>query len=311
MKKSPNLLTEGPSKVNPSSDNALRDYLINIGQYDVLTAEQEIELARRYRENGDLKAREQLINHNLKLVISIAKKYKNAHLSLHDLICEGNIGLITAVDRFNPDLGHRFSTCAVPWIKQAILKALGDNGRSIRLPAHITALMKKYREAINALVANNEVISDEKIAKMINTDVEKVAILRTYKHDAISLSTPIGMDGNGRTTTLEDLYAEGADGNSNGSASNPVIEQTEQNLLHEAIIKALKGLKGKDADRTAKIIKLRYGIQEEEDDGIIYDGNEHTLEEIGQMLNLTRERVRQIEKKALAELKEALKSHQG
>ena len=124
--------------------NSFKKYLIEIGKYPLLTQEQEIELAKRYRD-GDLSAREQLINSNLKLVVSIAKNYKNTHFSIADLVSEGNLGLMQAVEKFNPDLNYRFSTCATPWIKQAISKAITDKGRNIRIPAHIYRLLAKLR----------------------------------------------------------------------------------------------------------------------------------------------------------------------
>ena len=131
-------------KEGKQMDNTFRKYLIEIGQYPLLTAKEETELAIAYR-NGDGKAREKLINSNLRLVVNIAKNYKNSHLSIADLVSEGNLGLITAVDKYNPDLGYRFSTCATPWIKQAISKAITDKGRNIRIPAHIYQLLSKYR----------------------------------------------------------------------------------------------------------------------------------------------------------------------
>ena len=130
--------------------NTFRKYLIEIGRYPLLTAQEELDLAYAYR-NGDLAAREKLINSNLRLVVNIAKNYKNQHLSIADLVVEGNVGLMTAVDKFNPDLGYRFSTCATPWIKQAISKAITDKGRNIRIPAHIYQLLSKYRQVVAKL----------------------------------------------------------------------------------------------------------------------------------------------------------------
>ena len=153
--------------------NTFRNYLKEIGKYPLLTKEQEIELAYAYR-NGDMAAREKLINSNLRLVISIAKNYQNQHLSIMDLVGEGNIGLITAVEKFNPDLGYRFSTCATPWIKQAISKAITDKGRNIRIPAHIYQLLSKYRHVTAELEQDGHKPTDEEIAALRGIDVEKV-----------------------------------------------------------------------------------------------------------------------------------------
>ena len=154
-------------------NNAFRDYLIEIGRYPLLTAKEETELALAYR-NGDMEARDKLINSNLRLVVNIAKNYKNSHLSIADLVGEGNLGLITAVDKYNPDLGYRFSTCATPWIKQAISKAIADKGRNISIPAHLYQLLAKYRHALAELEADGKKATDEEIARKLNVETDKI-----------------------------------------------------------------------------------------------------------------------------------------
>lgn len=265
--------------------NSFRKYLIDISQYPLLDGKQELELARRYRD-GDMSARDTLINSNLKLVVSIAKNYRNAHLSLLDLVMEGNAGLLVAVDKFNPDLGYRFSTCATPWIKQAITKAITDKGRNIRIPAHIYQLLSKYRQALNVLEADGHNPTDEEVAKYMDVDVEKIIDLRTWKQDTISLETPLGTDGE---ETLGDLQAD--------QHTETPYEYAEKNLLKDKIQKVLSHFK----PRTQEIIKLRYGVGAD-GDAEIYQ-REHTLEEIGDILGITRERVRQIEKQTLNEMK--------
>ena len=259
-------------------NNTFRKYLIEIGQYPLLTAKEETELAIAYR-NGDGKAREKLINSNLRLVVNIAKNYKNSHLSIADLVSEGNLGLITAVDKYNPDLGYRFSTCATPWIKQAISKAITDKGRNIRIPAHIYQLLSKYRHALAELEVDGHKPNDEEIARKLNVETDKVKQLESWLHDTISLETPLGADSE---ETVGDMIAD--------SHSETPYEYTEKQMTHNKILKVLDQFK----PRTQSIIKLRYGF---------YDGIPKTLDEIGAMYGVTRERIRQIEHKALSKLR--------
>lgn len=266
-------------------NNTFRKYLIEIGQYPLLTAKEETELAIAYR-NGDGSAREKLINSNLRLVVNIAKNYKNSHLSIADLVSEGNLGLIAAVDKYNPDLGYRFSTCATPWIKQAISKAITDKGRNIRIPAHIYQLLSKYRHALSELEADGHKPTDEEIARKLNVETDKVKQLKGWLHDTISLETPLGADSE---ETVGDMIAD--------SHTETPYEYTEKQMIHNKILKVLDQFK----PRTQSIIKLRYGIAADGDPDMY--NYEHTLEEIGEILGITRERVRQIEKQTLAEMK--------
>ena len=266
-------------------NNTFRKYLIEIGQYPLLTAKEETELAIAYR-NGDGSAREKLINSNLRLVVNIAKNYKNSHLSIADLVSEGNLGLITAVDKYNPDLGYRFSTCATPWIKQAISKAITDKGRNIRIPAHIYQLLSKYRHVLSELEVDGHKPTDEEIARKLNVETDKVKQLKGWLHDTISLETPLGADSE---ETVGDMIAD--------SHTETPYEYTEKQMIHNKILKVLDQFK----PRTQSIIKLRYGIAADGDPDMY--NYEHTLEEIGEILGITRERVRQIEKQTLAEMK--------
>ena len=266
-------------------NNTFRKYLIEIGQYPLLTAKEETELAIASR-NGDGSAREKLINSNLRLVVNIAKNYKNSHLSIADLVSEGNLGLITAVDKYNPDLGYRFSTCATPWIKQAISKAITDKGRNIRIPAHIYQLLSKYRHALAELEVDGHKPTDEEIARKLNVETDKVKQLKGWLHDTISLETPLGADSE---ETVGDMIAD--------SHTETPYEYTEKQMTHNKILKVLEQFK----PRTQSIIKLRYGIAADGDPDMY--NYEHTLEEIGEILGITRERVRQIEKQTLAEMK--------
>lgn len=267
--------------------NTLRVYLQEMGEYPLLTAVEEKELARKFRNEGDLEARDMLINCNLRLVVSIAKKYNNNHLELMDLICEGNMGLMQAVEKFDPELGYRFTTCATPWIKQAITKSIIDKGKSIRIPAHIYQLLSKYRKAIEELTKDGKgQPTPEQIAIYMGISTEKIRELEEWRHDTVSLSTPLGDDSE---DTLEDLQAD-------HFSETPMkyVERKAKEEMIQALIATLK-------PRTQTIIKMRFGLGNDNDPEEFK--KEHTLEEIGAYLGITRERVRQIEKQTLAELK--------
>jgi RNA polymerase primary sigma factor len=268
------------------SDNAFRDYLIQIGQYPLLNAQQELALGERIA-NGDAAARERLINCNLRLVVHIAKNYKNVHLPIEDLVMEGNLGLVTAVDKYDYKLGYRFSTCATPWIKQSILKAITDKGKTIRLPAHVYAQLNKMRDALDILAMNGNLDpTAADIAKEMGIDEERVYELRQWKKDALSLDTPIGDE---EKNCLGDLVED--------TRTETPVEYTERQLTHDRIQAVLAGF----PERTQQIMKLRYGLADANDPAEY--NHEHTLEEIGVLVGITRERVRQIEKQALAEMK--------
>jgi RNA polymerase primary sigma factor len=266
--------------------STFKEYLIAIAQYPLLTPEQEKALAYRIRE-GDEDAREQLINSNLRLVVYLAKNYKSNFLDLEDLVMEGNLGLFTAVDKFNPDLGNRFSTCATPWIKQAIMKAITEKGKNVRLPANVYQALNNMKKATDALAEDGILYpTDEQLAEKMGIEVEKIALLKQWKKDTVSLSVPLGDESE---DTLEDLQADTHD-------ESPV-DYAERKMDEEFVREILKDL----PDRTRTIMKMRYGLGDENDPEDWQ--NEHTLEEIGDYLGLTRERIRQIEKQTLQELK--------
>lgn len=260
------------------SMNAFKDYLIMAGKFPLLTAEQELELGRRIKDEHDAAAREALINSNLRLVVYIAKTYKNQYMNIEDLVAEGNLGLIAAVDKYDYTLGYRFSTCATPWIRQAILKALTDKGRSVRLPAHIYQQLNQMRKFVEKYSGEyGTQPTNAEIAAAMGISEEKVASLCQWKQDAISMDTPLNDEDK---NTIGDLVYDPDD-------LSPV-DYTEQNMRTEMVQKMLNTL----PERTRIILKMRYGLGNENDPGDW--SNEHTLEEIGAYLGITRERVRQI-----------------
>lgn len=269
------------------SNNSFKDYLIAIGQYPLLNQEQELELGRRIKEEGDEDAREQLINSNLRLVVYIAKQYKNNYVGIEDLVAEGNLGLIAAVDKYDYTYGYRFSTCATPWIKQAILKALTDKGRPVRLPAHIYQQITQIKKFIETFVANNSrEPTRAEIAKALGIDEEKVDSLFQWKQDTINMDMPLGDE---EKNTIADTIADPND-------ISP-SKYVERQLMSEFIQKMIAKL----PVRTQIIMKMRYGLGNDKDPEDWK--NEHTLEEIGAYLGITRERVRQIEKETIQNLK--------
>lgn len=266
--------------------SSLKKYLIEIGQYPLLNAEQELELGKRIAD-GDAAARETLINSNLRLVVYIAKNYKNTQLPLEDLIAEGNFGLITAADKYDYKLGYRFSTCATPWIKQAILKAITDKGKMIRLPAHVYAQLNKMRDVINEFATEGNLApTDEEIAARMGVDVSRIGKLQHWRRDTISLHTPLGDEDK---NTIEDLIPD--------NDTETPVEYTEKSLRHAEIQKVLS----KYPERTRVIMKMRYGLGTNGDPAEYFQ--EHTLEQIGAYLGITRERVRQIEKETLQDMR--------
>ncbi len=262
-----------------SLDDPVRMYLKEIGQVKLLSAEEEVELAKKVAE-GDQNAKNKLTEANLRLVVSIAKKYSGRGLHILDLIQEGNTGLIRAVDKFDWTKGNKFSTYATWWIRQAITRAIADQARTIRVPVHMVEVINKATRCNRKLVQElGREPTVEEIAKELNLPVEKIIEANRTAADTLSLDTPVGDEEDTSIGSfVEDERTPGpADATSNA-------------LLAEALKEILDTLTEREAD----VLKMRFGM---------YDGRTHTLEEVGQIFGVTRERIRQIENKAIRKLR--------
>ena len=265
-------------------DDSVKMYLKEIGKIDLLEPEEERIIAQKMAE-GDEDAKETLINSNLRLVVSIAKKYMNRGLSLLDLIQEGNIGLIKAVDKFDYTKGFKFSTYATWWIRQAITRAIADQARTIRIPVHMVETINKLTRIQRQLVQDlgREPTTDE-LAEAMGMEPAKIREIQKISQDPISIDKPVGEE--------EDSHL--VDFISNDELAAPE-EEVARNLLKEDLIKALGTL----TERERKVIELRFGLK---------DGVPMTLEQVGKKLGVTRERIRQIEAKAIRKLSRASSS---
>lgn len=267
----------------PSTDrNVMRTYMQEIGKTPLLTKEEEIELAERIKK-GDKAARDHMISANLRLVVKIAHDYNNFGLPLLDLISEGNIGLVKAVERFDPSKGGKLSTYAAWWIKQSIKRALANQSKTIRLPVHLVDRIAKMRK-ITAQLADelDREPTDEEIAYAMDMPVNKIAHLKSVSVRPSSLDAPVGEDGD---TTFGELVGD-------ENEATPL-----ENLQEKSMSNDIKSIIGQLEEREAEIIQLRFGL----------DGSHPlTLEEVGERFEITRERVRQIQNIALHKMRRAM-----
>ena len=260
-------------------DEPIKMYLREIGQIPLLSYEEEIDYAQRVL-NGEEEAKQKLIESNLRLVVSIAKKHTNRGLKMLDLIQEGNMGLMKAVEKFEYEKGFKFSTYATWWIRQAITRAIADQGRTIRIPVHMIETINKIKkESRIILQETGKEPTAEELAEKLKLPVEKVKSILEMNQDPISLETPVGSE---EDSELGDFVED-------DKFANP-YDATTRVLLKEQLDEVLKTLN----EREEMVLRYRYGLD---------DGSQKTLEEVGKIFNVTRERIRQIEVKALRKLR--------
>jgi RNA polymerase primary sigma factor len=262
-------------------DDAVQNYIRDISRYPLLTKDQEVELSKRI-EQGDQAAKLELNNSNLRLVVNIAKKFMGRNLGFLDLIQEGNIGLLRAVEKFDWRQGYKFSTYASYWITQSITRALADQSRTVRLPVHMVETLNKYKKERNLLVheLGREPLEEE-LAERLEIDIDTVYYLKKISQDTVSIDTVIGNSDDSDTTMVEMIEDE--------NTVSPIDVASTQ-ILHDHIMRIIDDTL---EDRERKVITLRFGL---------LDGVAHTLEEIGYVFKVTRERVRQIEEVALQKI---------
>ena len=266
------------------TEDPVRMYLKEIGKVPLLTSDEEIELAKRI-ELGDEEAKQRLAEANLRLVVSIAKRYVGRGMQFLDLIQEGNLGLIKAVEKFDYKKGYKFSTYATWWIRQAITRAIADQARTIRIPVHMVETINRViRTSRQLLQELGREPSPEEIADKMNMPVDRVREIMKISQEPVSLETPIGEEEDSHLGDFiqDDHVAVPADA-------------AAYTLLHEQLMEVLDTL----TEREQKVLKLRFGL---------VDGRPRTLEEVGKEFNVTRERIRQIEAKALRKLRHPSRS---
>lgn len=264
------------------SDDSVRLYLREIGKIPLLTAEEELNLAHRVVE-GDKKAKDKMAEANMRLVVSIAKRYSGRGLDFLDLIQEGNTGLLRAVEKFDPDKGFKFSTYATWWIRQAITRAIADQARTIRIPVHMVETINKLLRTQRRMTQElNREPTMEELSAELELEPEKIEYIMKIKQDISSLDAGVGRDGDEEDSVLGDFIEDEETISPEDSATNQLLKEQVQDVLSSL------------SDREQKIVRMRFGLD---------NGKSHTLEEVGQEFAVTRERIRQIEAKALAKLR--------
>lgn len=275
------VITQG-EYFDDASDDSVRLYLREIGKIPLLSAEEEFNLAQRVLQ-GDKRAKDKMAESNMRLVVSIAKRYSGRGLDFLDLIQEGNTGLLRAVEKFDPDKGFKFSTYATWWIRQAITRAIADQARTIRIPVHMVETINKLLRTQRRMTQDlNREPTIEELAKELEMEPAKVEYVIKIKQDITSLDAGVGRDGDDEDSVLGDFIED--------NESETPEQKTTAQLLKEQVQDVLSTL----SDREQKIIKMRFGLD---------NGKNHTLEEVGREFAVTRERIRQIEAKALSKLR--------
>jgi RNA polymerase primary sigma factor len=265
-----------------ASDDSVRLYLREIGKIPLLNAEEELALAKKV-VSGDKKSKDKMAEANMRLVVSIAKRYSGRGLDFLDLIQEGNTGLLRAVEKFDPEKGFKFSTYATWWIRQAITRAIADQARTIRIPVHMVETINKLLRTQRRMTQElNREPTIEELGKELEMEPEKVEYVMKIKQDITSLDAGVGRDGDDEDSVLRDFIEDDQSATPEESAASQLLKEQVQSILSTL------------SDREQKIIKMRFGLE---------NGKSHTLEEVGQEFAVTRERIRQIEAKALAKLR--------
>lgn len=268
------------SYLDDISDDSVRLYLREIGKIPLLNNAEELALAHRVVA-GEKKAKDQMAEANMRLVVSIAKRYSGRGLDFLDLIQEGNTGLLRAVEKFDPDKGFKFSTYATWWIRQAITRAIADQARTIRIPVHMVETINKLLRTQRRLTQElNREPTNEEIAQAMEMEVDKVEYVMKIKQDITSLDASVRDDDD--ESVLGDFIEDEGAASPDESAATQLLKEQVQDILNVL------------TEREQKILKMRFGLE---------DGKSHTLEEVGQEFSVTRERIRQIEAKALAKLR--------
>ncbi|MBQ7201917.1 RNA polymerase sigma factor RpoD [Candidatus Saccharibacteria bacterium] len=268
--------------VDAFADDSVRLYLREIGKIPLLTPEEEADLAQRIVK-GDKKAKDKMVESNMRLVVSIAKRYGGRGLDFLDLIQEGNTGLLRAVEKFDPEKGFKFSTYATWWVRQAITRAIADQARTIRIPVHMVETINKVLRTTRKLTSElNREPTNEEIAKELDMEPEKVDYVMRIKQDIASLDASVGREGDDEDSVLGDFVEDEERDSPEDSAANQILKEQLSEIIATL------------TDREQKIIRLRFGIG---------GGRPHTLEEVGNEFDVTRERIRQIEAKALSKLR--------
>lgn len=267
-----------------ATSDSVQMYLKEIGQYPLLTGDEEMELAKRI-EKGEEAARQKLAVSNLRLVVSIAKKYvgRSANLTMLDLIQEGNIGLFKAVEKFDYKKGFKFSTYATWWIRQAITRALADQGRTIRIPVHMVETINKYQQVVRRLIQDlGRDPLPEEVASEMGVEVEKIRHIQKISQETVSLEAPVGENDDG-DSALESFIPDEDTISPSTSAARKILKTYLNEIISDL------------TPREQKILDMRFGLT---------DGVTHTLEEVGKVFAVTRERIRQIEAKALEKIRQ-------
>jgi len=268
--------------VDAFADDSVRLYLREIGKIPLLTPEEEADLAQRIVK-GDKKAKDKMVESNMRLVVSIAKRYGGRGLDFLDLIQEGNTGLLRAVEKFDPGKGFKFSTYATWWVRQAITRAIADQARTIRIPVHMVETINKVLRTTRKLTSElNREPTNEEIAKELDMEPDKIDYVMRIKQDIASLDASVGREGDDEDSVLGDFVEDEERDSPEDSAANQILKEQLSEIIATL------------TDREQKIIRLRFGIG---------GGRPHTLEEVGAEFDVTRERIRQIEAKALSKLR--------